>query len=116
DSLAEPGGQLTALYPDKDIYDMPGFPKIKARDLVRDMVEQATMHRQQTIMLNERVEALERGEDDVLTLKTAKGNSVRARAVVVTTGAGAFRPNKLQVPGIEAFEDKQLFYFVKNAE
>src|SRR6476661_1395812 len=47
DSLPELGGQLAALYPEKDIYDMPGFPKILTKELVRMMVEQATMHRKQ---------------------------------------------------------------------
>lgn len=117
DSLAEPGGQLTALYPEKYIYDMPGFPKILAKDLVSEMLAQATMHRHQDMLLGERVETLVRDEtENVIRLTTHKGRKLTARTVVITTGAGAFRPHKIAVDGAEALEDKSVFYTVKHIE
>lgn len=117
DSLAEPGGQLSALYPEKYIYDMPGFPKILAKDLVAEMVQQATMHRHQDTLFGERVETLTRNEEEnLLYLETDKGTKLRTKTVVVTTGAGAFTPHKLAAEGAEALEDVSLFYTVKNVE
>lgn len=115
DSLPELGGQLTALYPEKDIYDMPGFPKILTKELVKMMVEQATMHRPQEIVLSERVETLTRDDDvNEITLCTDKGRTIRTKTVVITTGAGAFRPNKLPVALPEGLEGSSIFYFVKD--
>jgi thioredoxin reductase (NADPH) len=115
DSLPELGGQLTALYPEKDIYDMPGFPKILTKELVQMMVEQATMHRQQEIVLGERVETLQRDESaGHVVLVTDKGRTVHTRTVVITTGAGAFRPNKLPVEVPAQVEGSGVIYFVKD--
>lgn len=113
DSLPELGGQLTALYPEKDIYDMPGFPKILTKDLVKMMVDQALMHRKQEVVLSERVETLTRGADEEIVLLTDKGRSIRTRTVVITTGAGAFRPNKLPAPLPAGLEGSSILYFVK---
>src|SRR5688572_6975061 len=60
DSLQQPGGQLATLYPEKFVYDMPGFPKITAAELARQMYEQAIMHRHQDVHLGARVESLEK--------------------------------------------------------
>jgi ferredoxin/flavodoxin---NADP+ reductase len=115
DSLPELGGQLNALYPEKDVYDMPGFPRIRAKELSDQMVEQAMMHKQQTIVLGERVDLLERDDaTNVIQLVTDKGRKIRARTVVITTGAGAFRPNKLGVPALDSLEGRFVHYFVKD--
>src|SRR4029077_20103302 len=93
DVLPELGGQLYALYPEKYIYDMPGFPAIIAQDLVKGCVEQAFQW-PHAKCLEERVVNIERGENDILTITTDKGRHF-TKAIVLTTGIGAFSPRKL---------------------
>lgn len=115
DSLPELGGQLNALYPEKDVYDMPGFPVIRARELADQMIRQATMHKAQDIVLGEKVERLERDEaSGQLVLSTDAGTSYRSKTVVITTGAGAFRPNKLPLESLAPYEGRFVHYFVKD--
>lgn len=115
DSLGVPGGQLAALYPEKYVYDMPGFPRITAGELAERMYEQAVMHRAQEVRLGARVEGLERYDDrDCFGLVTHTGQVVLARTVLVTTGAGAFRPNRLPLEHIAHLEGGCVHYFVKD--
>lgn len=117
DSLEAPGGQLATLYPEKYIYDMPGFPKILAGQLATDMYEQATMHKPQDIVMGERVEHLTRdANSENFILESTGGQRWQARTVLITTGAGAFRPNKLDVPHIARLEGQYVHYFVKNRQ
>ncbi len=115
DSLPQPGGQLATLYPEKYIYDMPGFPKIIAGKLADMMFEQATMHRPQTVEMGFRVENLQFDpHEQLFHLHDANSQSVIARTILITTGAGAFRPNKLKVENITHLEGQSLHYFVKD--
>lgn len=111
DALEEAGGQLTALYPEKYIYDAPGYPKIVAKDLVVQLVEQASQWHPE-ICLGERVLGLTRQEDGNILLTTNKGRHL-TRAVVICAGVGAFAPNKLVAPGVSDFEGDFVHYFVK---
>jgi thioredoxin reductase (NADPH) len=99
------------LYPEKFIYDVPGFPKIQGRDLVKQLVEQAmTFHPE--IRLEEQVQNLTvHGERDI-ELTTSKG-SYRSRSVLISAGVGAFSPNRIPVPGLEQYEGHGIYYFVK---
>jgi len=108
DSLAELGGQLSALYPDKFIYDVAGFPKIKSRDLVASLSEQALQY-QAEVRLEERVTGLERTGDG-WTVTTARGTRIEARTVLVTAGVGAFAPRKLEDGTLARFEGHGLHY------
>src|SRR5512141_318676 len=90
DALDEPGGQLAALYPEKFIYDVPGYPKIISRDLVKHLVDQ-TMTWRPTMALGERVQRLARNGDGTLTLKSDKGEH-HTRSVLICGGVGAFTP------------------------
>src|SRR6202521_3482957 len=81
DSLEELGGQVTALYPEKFIFDVAGFPKIYGKDLVKNMVEQALQFHP-SVCLGERVDMVQAGADKVYTLKTSKGTH-RSRAVLI---------------------------------
>jgi thioredoxin reductase len=110
DSLEELGGQVTALYPEKFIFDVAGFPKIYGRDLIKNLVEQA-MQFKPTVGLAENVQQFKEEPDKSYQLVTQKG-SHRTRAVLITTGIGAFNPKRIPVPGIERFEGKGLAYFV----
>lgn len=111
DALDEPGGQLAALYPEKYIYDVPGFPRIIARDLVRHLVEQAMIWKP-CMALGERVEGLTREADGTFTLTTSKGLH-RSRSVIIAGGVGAFTPKKLPNPELAQYEEKGLYYSVR---
>ena len=111
DALDELGGQLAALYPEKFIYDVPGYPKVLAMDLVKHLVEQAGMFKP-VFVLGERVEQLERLPDGVLKLTTNRGEHY-SRAVVICGGVGAFQPKKLPNPELVPYEGKGLYYTVK---
>lgn len=113
DSLPEPGGQVEALYPEKLIYDVAGFPAIKGKDLVENLVEQADQY-EPTYLLNHRAEALEKNGDGSITIRTSKGAEVHCKAVLITGGIGTFTPRPL--PDTEQFEGNGLVYFVRNLE
>jgi thioredoxin reductase len=115
DSLPQLGGQLAALYPDKYIYDIPGFPRILARDLVERQVEQA-MQFSPTVCLNEKVTKLHPNSDGVIELKTEPGNTHLSRTVVIAAGVGAFVPRTLDIPDLETMAGKGVFYFVQDLE
>jgi thioredoxin reductase len=114
DSLPEIGGQLTALYPEKFIYDVPGFPKILARDLVDQLHEQAVSAHPE-ICLNERVETLVRREDGVFQLGTDKGVHL-GRAVILCGGIGVFTPRPLPGRNSNDFDGKGVYYFIDRLE
>ncbi len=112
DALPELGGQLAVLYPEKYIYDVPGFPKILARDLVKLLVEQA-MQFHPTVRFEEQVTNLIPEPDGGITVATT-GGSYRSRAVLIAAGVGAFAPNKLDAPGVARLEGKGVLYFVRS--
>lgn len=114
DSLEEPGGALTAIYPEKYIYDVAGFPKVLAKDFVEQMVLQA-MRDRPTVRLNEEVTGLERLPDGILRLTTSRG--VRfSKTVIVCAGVGAFEPKRLEAPGVRELEGRGVHYFAKRVE
>ncbi len=108
DSLEEPGGQVTAMYPEKLIFDVAGFPSVKGQLLVDALVEQAAAF-EPAYLLGERAETLEPGEEQV-TVTTHTGTTVVAKAVLITGGIGQFSPRPL--PGSEHWEGRGLRYFV----
>jgi thioredoxin reductase len=110
DSLEEVGGQLTALYPEKPILDVAGFPSITARDLVARCREQADTHAP-TYLLGHTVESLVRSEDGGFRLGTAAGTEVHARAVILTSGIGSFTPRPL--PAAEGWHGRGVVHFVR---
>lgn len=114
ESMPQLGGQLAALYPEKDIYDVAGFTKILAGDLVKRLEEQ-TKQFDPTILLEEKVENVERQVDGTFMLTTNKGIHY-SKAVIITAGIGAFEPRKLDVEGADKYEDKNLHYFVSDLE
>src|SRR5947209_1812856 len=92
DSLEELGGQITALYPEKYIFDVAGFPKIYGKDLVKNLIEQALQYHP-TACLGEKVQQI-KNIDQTYELTTNKGYH-RTRAVLITIGIGAFNPKKI---------------------
>ncbi len=115
DVLDDAGGQCTALYPEKPIYDIPGFPRIEAAELVVRLKAQAAPFRP-VYHLGEQVQALEPLTGGYWRLTTSKGTVLQARAVIVAAGVGAFGPNRPPLPGIEAYEGKSVFYYVTQRE
>jgi thioredoxin reductase (NADPH) len=114
DALDRPGGQCAALYPEKPIYDIPGYPEIAAADLIDRLAEQAAPFtpRYHLGAPVERLEALPGGRFRVATAQVA----VEASAVIIAAGVGAFGPNRPPIAGIEAFEGKSVHYFVTRRE
>ncbi len=115
DSLPQLGGQLAALYPDKYIYDIPGFPRVLARDFVERQVEQATQF-SPTVCLGEKVTELRAGGDGYSELRTSLGNVHHSCAVIIAAGVGAFVPRTLDIPDIKRMEGKGVYFFVKDLE
>jgi thioredoxin reductase len=114
DSLEEPGGQVSALYPEKPIYDIAGFPSVRGRDLVQALVRQAAPFAPQYV-LGEQVVDLVPGRDTAgMTLRTSAGTTVQCRAVVLTAGIGTFTPRPL--PAGEEFLGRGLMYFVPSLD
>jgi thioredoxin reductase (NADPH) len=114
DALGVPGGQCAALYPEKPIYDIPGYPRIDAGLLVERLLEQAAPFAP-TYHLGHPVTGLGRAGDGFI-VATAGGVRVAARTVVIAAGGGAFGPNRPPLDGIEAFEGKSVFYLVRRRE
>jgi ferredoxin/flavodoxin---NADP+ reductase len=110
DSLPEPGGQVSALYPEKLIYDVAGFPAVKGQTLIDNLVEQAAAF-SPTYLLNHRAEELVRSDDgERVTVTSHRGLEVVCKAVIITGGIGTFTPRPL--PDAEEFEGRGLMYFV----
>ena len=114
DVLDETGGQCTALYPEKPIYDIPGHPRIDAAELVRNLEAQAAPF-QPVYHLGQRVERLDRIGDGWRVV-TSRNVEIDARAVIIAAGVGAFGPNRPPLDGIEAYEGSGVLYYVKRRE
>jgi ferredoxin/flavodoxin---NADP+ reductase len=114
DSLEEPGGALTAIYPEKYIYDVIGFPKILAKDFVEACYEQA-LRSEPTIRLSEEVLSLEVLADGVIRLGTSVAERY-SKTVIVCAGVGAFEPKRIEAPGVRELEGKGVHYFAKRVE
>jgi thioredoxin reductase (NADPH) len=109
DSLTEPGGQITAMYPEKLIYDVAGFPAIKGQELVANLVAQAAPFNP-LYLLGQQAEKLSYGDDGHVSVMSPSGTQVVSKAIVITGGMGTFTPRPL--PNAEEFEGRGLQYFV----
>jgi thioredoxin reductase (NADPH) len=112
ESLSQLGGQLTALYPDKYIYDVAGFPKVKAQDLVDNLKKQMEVFHP-VICLEEAVEKVEQQSEGIFKLQTNQTDHY-SKTIVITAGNGAFQPRKLGLDRAEYFESTNLHYYVKD--
>ncbi|TNM43323.1 NAD(P)/FAD-dependent oxidoreductase [Nocardioides albidus] len=108
DSLPELGGQVTAMYPEKAILDVAGFPDVKGRDLVEGLVAQALSAKPE-LLLGRTAAGLE-CDDDGLTLTLDDGTAVRAKAMVITAGIGKFSPRPL--PAADGWIGRGVEFFV----
>lgn len=112
DSLPVVGGQCVELYPDKPIYDIPAVPVCTGQELTDNLLKQIEPF-EPTFHLNQEVSKVERREDGCFNLETSLGKRFITKTIFIAAGVGSFQPRTLKVDGIEAFENKQLFYRVK---
>ncbi|OCA81308.1 NAD(P)/FAD-dependent oxidoreductase [Pseudobacillus wudalianchiensis] len=112
ESLPQLGGQLSALYPEKYIYDIAGFPKVRAQELIDQLMEQMNQFAT-TVCLEQSVESIVRTADEVFAITTNEETHY-SKAIIITAGNGAFQPRKLKMEGEEKFENANLHYFVQN--
>lgn len=110
ESLPQLGGQLSALYPEKYIYDVAGFPKVRAQELIDNLKEQMAKFEPATA-LEQSVEKLEKQEDGTIKLTTDKEVHY-TKSVIITAGNGAFQPRRLELESAAQYEGKNLHYFI----
>ncbi|MEH7247480.1 NAD(P)/FAD-dependent oxidoreductase [Neobacillus niacini] len=110
ESLPQLGGQLSALYPEKYIYDVAGFPKVRAQELINNLKEQMAKF-EPSIALEQSVEKLEKQEDGTFKL-TTNSEIHYSKTVIITAGNGAFQPRRLEFESAAQYERKNLHYFI----
>ncbi|MGV3611578.1 MAG: NAD(P)/FAD-dependent oxidoreductase [Fluviicola sp.] len=115
DSLPQPGGQCSEIYPKKPIYDIPGFPSVLAGDLVTNLLEQAAPFKP-GFTLGEAATTIDRQADGSFIVSTIKGTKHQAPVVIIAGGLGVFEPRKPPIESIELFEEKGVDYMIKDPE
>lgn len=119
DALDVPGGQCSTLYPEKPIYDIPGYPEIIAQDLVENLVKQAEPFNPQ-YLLSRKVTSLNINHNDedreIFELGTSAGDLIKAKSVIIAAGPGCFGPNRPPLSNIDSYEGKSVFYLVSKRE
>jgi thioredoxin reductase (NADPH) len=111
DALDAIGGQCIALYPEKPIFDIPGFPRIEAAALIDRLVEQAAPF-EPVYHLGQQVVRLTRTNEGYI-VESATGTVIACAAVIIAGGSGAFGPNRPPLEGLERYENRSVFYLVK---
>jgi len=112
ESLEQLGGQVAAVYPEKHIFDVAGYPKVGGQELIDRLTEQA-MQYDPEVRLGEVIETIAHRDDGVIELHTAGGETLLTRTMIITAGHGAFNPRKLGLPDLERWEGNGLHYFVR---
>mgnify|MGYP006190393491 FL=1 len=115
DSLPQPGGQCSEIYPKKPIYDIPGFPSVLAGDLIDNLMEQAAPFKP-GFTLGEAAVSIDKTADDKFIVTTVKGTKHIAPVVMIAGGLGVFEPRKPPIDTIEDYEDKGVEYIIKDPE
>lgn len=110
ESLPQLGGQLSALYPEKYIYDVAGFPKVRAQELVNNLKEQMAKF-EPTVCLEQAVDTVEKQADGVFKLTTDQEVHY-SKTIIITAGNGAFQPRKIELEEAASFEKANLHYFI----
>lgn len=112
ESLEQLGGQVSAVYPEKHIFDVAGFPKVNGQELIDRLTEQALQYNPE-VRLGEVVDTVSHRPDGVIAMHTEGGETLLTRTIIVTAGHGAFNPRKLGLDELEQFEGRGLHYFVR---
>lgn len=114
DALDGIGGQCSALYPEKPIYDIPAYPEISGKDLISNLEKQAQPFNP-SYLLDQRVEELKR-DGEYWILKTSQNISVQAKVIIIAAGCGAFGPNRPPLMDIDKYEGKSIFYSIASRD
>ncbi len=112
ESLPTLGGQLATLYPEKYIYDIAGFPRVLAQDLVFNLREQMEPFNP-TVCLEQAVQTVEKLEDGSFKLTTDREVHY-TKTIIITAGNGAFQPRRLALPNADQYENKNMHYFIRD--
>ena len=115
DSLPQPGGQCSEIYPKKPIYDIPGFPSILAGELVDNLMEQAKPFKP-GFTLGEAAVSIDKVADNKFIVTTDKGTQHEAPIVMIAGGLGVFEPRKPPIENLSSYEDKGVEYIIKDPE
>jgi thioredoxin reductase (NADPH) len=115
DILDKIGGQCAELYPEKPIYDIPGVPLCTGKSLTDALLEQIKPFKPE-FHLQEMIEKVEKIGDPLFRVTTDQGKVFEAKVLVIAAGGGSFQPKRPPIPGIEAFEEKSVFYAVRKME
>lgn len=115
DALDAVGGQCSCVYPEKNIYDIPGIPEIRADDLVQQLMKQAEPYKPE-LRLNSFVRTITREEDGVFCLHINDSEKIYAKAILLALGAGIFAPFKPDLIDLSKFEGKNVLYKITNLE
>lgn len=116
DSLGQPGGQLTEIYPKKPIYDIPGYPSVLAGELVDNLMEQIKPFNP-TFTLGERAEKVEKVGEKMYRVTTSAGTTVEAPVICIAGGLGCFEPRKPPIANIADFEGNgDVAYVIRDPE
>jgi thioredoxin reductase (NADPH) len=115
DSIRQPGGQCTELYPDKPIYDIPAIPMCTGEELTENLMKQIEpfecgMH------LGEEVTVVRKNDDDSFHVETAAGSQFQAKAVVIAGGVGSFQARPIRLPDIDDYVGNSVHYSVRNPQ
>ena len=112
DSLEDIGGQCTALYPDKPIYDIPAYPSVTAGELINNLKKQIDPFKP-ILLMNQKVNELKKHKD-FYSVKTSTNNIIESKCIIIAAGNGAFGPNKPPLKNIDSFENKTIFYHIRD--
>jgi thioredoxin reductase (NADPH) len=115
DVLPQVGGQLSEIYPKKPIYDIPGYPEIKAQELVDNLLKQIDPFKP-TFSLGERVTHVIRTDEGGFEVQTGDQTRIGCKVIVIAGGLGCFEPRKPEIADLDRFEGKGVLYFVKNPD
>lgn len=115
DALPQSGGQCTELYPDKPIFDIPAVPECTGQQLIDNLERQIAPFSPQ-MFLDQTVEELDKRAEQDFYIKTSAGTEFECKAVIIAAGAGSFTPVRVRTPGIDKFENSQLFYRVRDPQ
>lgn len=115
DVLPQVGGQLSEIYPQKPIYDIPGYPEVKAQQLIDNLMLQIAPF-QPSFTLGERVDKISGDNEQGFVVTTNEATEIHCKVVAIAGGLGCFEPRKPAIERLEAFEGKGVSYMVKDPE
>lgn len=115
DRRHELGGQITAIYPEKWVYDIPGIPAIRGRDLFKNLMEQIAPYNTPT-SLNEEIVLIRKNKNNILCIESKTGLVWHCKTAILCLGMGAHIPRRLDIPELQKYEGRGVHYGVHSLE